>query len=175
MAEERVNELQKLKGVGEVLSRRLVEAGLDTFARVAAAGEEALRKIPGINPKMVPSILAQAGELASESGKSRSAKVAELKQHAAALKETIQAIALNVRERFEAEVAGKLGKKVEKDLLKAISSLEKVEAALETRVKKAGKGLVKAEQRLAGLCEAELKGVGKGLKKARKALKRVIS
>jgi Helix-hairpin-helix domain len=173
--EKSIKELQKLKGVGEVLSRRLVEAGLDTFAKIAAAGEEALRKIPGMNPKVVPSVLTQAGNLAGEAGKSRAVKVEELKRNAAALKDNIQSIALNVRDRFEAELSGKTGKRVEKDLLKAISSLEKVEAALETKVKKAGKGLVKAEQRLEGLCDSGLKEVGKGLKKARKALKRVIS
>ena len=173
--EKSFKELQKLKGVGEVLSRRLVEAGFDTFAKVAAAGEDALRKLPGINPKIVPSVIAQAGDLAGEAGKGRTAKVAELKQNAAALKESIHSIALNVRERYEAELSGKMGKKVEKDLLKAISSLEKVEATLESKVKKAGKGLVKAEQRLEGLCDSGLKEVGKGLKKARKALKKVIS
>jgi hypothetical protein len=173
--EKSIKELQKLKGVGAVLSQRLVEAGLDTFAKVAAAGEEPLRKIPGINPKIVPSVLTQAAELAGKAGKSRAARVEELKQHAAALKENIQAIALNVRERFEAEISGKMGKRVEQDLLKAISSLEKVEATMETKVKKAGKGLVKAEQRLEGLFDSGLKEVGKGLKKARKALKRVIS
>ena len=173
--EKGIKELQKLKGVGEVLSQRLVDAGLDTFTNVAAAGEEVLRKIPGMNPRMVPSVLAQAGELAGEADKGRARKVEELKQHAASLKESIQNLALNVRERFEAEVTGKIGKKVEKELLKAISSLEKVEAKMESKVKKAGKGLIKAEQRLEGLFDSELKGVGKGLRKARKALKRVIS
>ncbi len=173
--EKSVKELQKLKGIGEVLSRRLAEAGLDTFAKIAAAGDETLRKIPGMNPRMVQAVLAQAGELAGESNKGRARKVEELKQRAASLKERIQKLAFDVREKFETEVSGKLGKRVEKDLLKAITSLEKVEATMETKVKKAGKALVKAEQRLEGLCEAGLKGVDKGLKKARKALKRVSS
>jgi uncharacterized coiled-coil DUF342 family protein len=170
-----IQDLQKLKGVGAVLSQRLVAAGLDTFAKVAAAGEEALRKIPGMNPRMVQSVVAQAGELAGDADKGRARKVEELKQHAATLKERIQQLAIDVREKFETEVSGKLGKRVEKDLLKAISSLEKVEATMGTKVKKAGKALVKAEQRLEGLCDSGLKGVGKGLKKARKALKRVNS
>ena len=170
-----IQDLQKLKGVGAVLSQRLLAAGLDTFAKVAAAGEEALRKIPGMNPRMVQSVLAQAGELVGDADKGRARKVEELKQHAATLKGRIQQLAIDVREKFETEVSGKLGKRVEKDLLKAISSLEKVEATMETKVKKAGKALVKAEQRLEGLCDSGLKGVDKGLKKARKALKRVNS
>lgn len=168
-------ELQKLKGVGEVLARRLVEAGHDTFAKVAAAGEEGLRKIQGINPRMVRSILTQAADMVDDAAKSRAVRVEEMKQRAAALKEQVQGIALGVRDRFAEEVAGKSGRKVEKEILKVISSLEKVEGKLETRVKRAGKGLVKAEKRLAGLADSGLKGVGKGLKKARKSLKRVFA
>ncbi|MCM2356916.1 MAG: helix-hairpin-helix domain-containing protein [Geobacteraceae bacterium] len=173
--ERAVKELQKLKGIGEVLARRLVEAGYDTFSKVAAAGEEGLKKVPGVNPRLFQSILTQAGELAGESEKGRARKVEELKLRAASLKEQVQGVALSVRDRFREEVAGKAGKKVEKEILKVIASLEKVEGKLEARVKKAGKGLVKAEKRLAGLADAGLKGVGKGLKKARKSLKRVYA
>lgn len=168
-------ELQKLKGVGEILSRRFVEAGYDTFAKVAAAGAEGIRKIPGVNPRLVEAIVAQAGELAGEAEKGRTEKVAELKQRVLSLKERIQGIALGVRDRLKEEAAGKAGKKVEKELLKMIASLEKVEGKMETRVKKAGKGLTKAEKRLEGIADAGLKGVGKGLKKARKSLKRVFA
>jgi hypothetical protein len=170
-----VKELQKLKGVGDVLSLRFVEAGYDTFARVAAAGAEGLGKIRGINPKMIPAILAQAGALAGEAGKSRDEKIRELKQKADSLKVQVQEIALSVRDRFKDEISGKLGRKLEKDIVKVLSSLEKVEGKLESKVKKAGKGLVKAEQRLENLADAQLKGIGKGLRKARKSLKRVCS
>jgi hypothetical protein len=168
-----MKELQKLKGVGEVLSQRFVEAGYDTFAKVASAGEDGLKKIRGINPRMLRSIVAQAGEFAGEAQKSKAEKVEELKQLAASLKGQVQEIALSVRDRFKAEVSGKTGRKIEKELVKVISSLEKVEGKLETKAKKAGKGLAKAEKRLADLSAAGLKGVGKGLKKARKSLKRV--
>ena len=170
-----LKELQKLRGVGEIVSRRLVEAGYDTFAKVAAAGEDGLKKIQGINPRMVRSIIAQAGEMAGDAHKGRAEKIGELKQRAASLKEQVQEIALGVRDRFKEEVAGKVGKKVEKELVKVISSLERVEGKLETKVKKAGKGLAKAEKRLGALADAGLKGVGKGLKKARKSLKRVYA
>ena len=57
--------------------------------------------------------------------------------------------------------------------MKVIASLEKVGGKLETRVKKAGKGLAKAEKSLAILAAAGLADIGKGLKKARKSLKKV--
>ncbi|HTY20193.1 MAG TPA: helix-hairpin-helix domain-containing protein [Geobacteraceae bacterium] len=170
-----LKELQRLKGVGEILSQRLVEAGYDTLPKVAAAGEDALRKIRGINPRFISSIVSQAGELAGEAEKGRTAKVEELKQHALSIKGQVQEIARAVQDRFREEASGKVGKRTEKEILKVISSLERVEGILETRVKKTGKGLVKAEKRLEGLAEAGLKGVGKGLKKARKSLKRVLS
>jgi hypothetical protein len=172
---KKLTELQKLRGVGEVLSGRLVEAGYDTFAKVAAAGEEGLKKIPGINPRLVPSIVEQAGLLAGEAQTSKSQKVEALKRNAAVLKEQVQGIALRVRDTFPQEAAGKAGRKVEKELLKVISSLEKVEGKLDTRVKRAGKGLAKAEKRLAALADAGLADIGRGLKKARKSLKRVVA
>jgi Holliday junction resolvasome RuvABC DNA-binding subunit len=173
--EQGMNELQKLKGVGKVLAQRLVETGYDTFAKVAAAGEEGLKKIPGINPRMVRAIVTQAGELAGEAEKSRAKRVEELKQRAASLKAQVQGIALGVRDRFKDKVAGKAGKKVEKEIVKVITSLEKVEGKLESRLKKAGKGVAKAEKRLESLTSAGLKGINKGLKKARKSLKMVFA
>jgi Helix-hairpin-helix domain len=172
---EGMKELQKLKGLGEILSRRFVEAGYDTFAKVVAAGEEGLKKIQGINPKMIQPILTQAGELIGEARKTRAEKVQKLKQKTDALKMQVQEIALDVRDRFKDEISGKVGRKLEKDIVKVISSLDKVEVKLESKLKKAGKGLVKAEKRLANLGDAKLKGIGKGLKKARKSLKRVYS
>jgi hypothetical protein len=170
---KKLNELKQLKGVGEVLSRRLVEAGHDTLAKVVAAGEEGLKKVQGINQRMVSAIIEQAGQLAGEGQPSKAQKVQELKRQAASLKEQVQGVALRVRESFQDEIAGKTGKKVEKQIIKAIASLERVEGKLETNVKKAGKSLAKAEKNLTLLAAAGLADIGKGLKKARKSLKKV--
>ena len=67
---EQMKELQKLKGVGEVLSRRLVEASYDTIAKVAAAQEKGLERIAGMNPQKVRSIVAQARQMTGEVEKS---------------------------------------------------------------------------------------------------------
>jgi hypothetical protein len=168
-------ELQKLKGVGAVLAGRLVAAGYDTCAKVAAAKEDELRKIAGINPRLIPAIIAQAAGLAAEADTGRARKVEELQQLASTLKEKVQEIALSVRDRFKDEIAGKGGRKLEKEIVKVITSLEKVEQRMETKVKKSGQGLAKAERRLEGLAEAGLKKVDKGLKKARKSLKRIYA
>jgi len=66
-----MKELQKLEGIGEVLARRLIEAIYDTIAKVAAAEDHGLKKIPGMNPEKVRSIVTQAREMTSEAEKSR--------------------------------------------------------------------------------------------------------
>jgi predicted flap endonuclease-1-like 5' DNA nuclease len=69
-----MKELQDLKGIGKVLSKRLVEASYSTIARVAAAEEHGLKRIPGMNPQKVRSIVTQAREMTAASEKSRPKK-----------------------------------------------------------------------------------------------------
>jgi predicted flap endonuclease-1-like 5' DNA nuclease len=68
---KQTKEVQKLKGIGEVLSQRLVESSYDTIAKVAAAEEKGLEKIVGMNPKKVRSIVTQARTMTSEAEKSQ--------------------------------------------------------------------------------------------------------
>ena len=67
-----MKELQKLKGIGEILSQRLVEASYDTISKVAAAEEKGLERIAGMNPQKLRSIVTQARTMTGE---------AEKKQH----------------------------------------------------------------------------------------------
>ncbi len=156
-----------------MLSRRFVEAGLDSYERITAAGEEGIRRIKGVNPHMAGPIVAQASELLEEGRREKTLRVAELRLQTAGIRDQVQALALGVKERFAEKTNGPAGKKVEQELVKIVSSLERVEERLETRGKRAGKCLTIAERRLATLSDAGLKGLGKGLKKARKALKKV--
>jgi len=68
---KQIIELQKLKGIGEVLSQRLVEASYDSIAKVAAAEEKGLEKITGMNPQKVRSIVTQARNMTGQAEKSR--------------------------------------------------------------------------------------------------------
>ena len=68
---KQMKELQKLKGIGEVLSRRLVESSYDTIAKVAAAEEKGLERIAGMNLQKVRSIVTQARNMTGEAEKSR--------------------------------------------------------------------------------------------------------
>lgn len=171
---KQIDKLKKLRGVGDVLARRLVEAGIDSYEKIAAMGEEGLLKIKGMNPRAVPGILTQAEEFVADMQAGKSRREEELKQAALALREHVQGVAVDLKDRFSEDIAGKMGKKVEKEIMKMIVSLEKVEAKLVTRGKRAAKGMAKAEKRLDGLQEAGLNKVRKGLQKARKSLKRVL-
>ena len=162
-------DLRRLKGVGAVLAGRFVAAGLDSFEKVVAAGEEGLKGIRGINPRNIPSILSEAAALAVEASAGR---IRELRERTARVTGRVQEIAADVRDRFGAELAGKTGKKVEKDLLRIVASLETVAAKLETKGKRAGKVLSRFEKRLSVLEGAGLNDIRKGLKKTRKTLKR---
>jgi predicted flap endonuclease-1-like 5' DNA nuclease len=64
-------ELQKLKGIGAVLSQRLVEASYDTIAKVAAAEVKGLERIAGMNPQKVRSVVTQARKMTGEAEKSQ--------------------------------------------------------------------------------------------------------
>ncbi|MDD2853085.1 MAG: helix-hairpin-helix domain-containing protein [Desulfuromonadaceae bacterium] len=66
---EQMKELQNLKGIGEVLSKRLVESSYDTIAKVAAAEKHVLARIAGINPKKLHSIVTQARKMTGEAEK----------------------------------------------------------------------------------------------------------
>jgi len=68
---KQLKELQKLEGIGEVLSRRLVESSYDTIAKVAAAEEKGLERIAGMNPLKVRSIVTQARRITGEAEKNR--------------------------------------------------------------------------------------------------------
>jgi 5'-3' exonuclease len=166
-------DLQKIKGIGEILALRLLEEGHDSFSKVVTLGEEGLKTIKGINPKTIPSILAQAANLAKSEESDREARVKALKSSMDGLRNSVQELTASARDRFAEKLAGKSGRRLTESLVRFIDALEKAEGGAEKRVKRTGKGLLKAEQRLEGLAETGLKELRKGLKRARKALQRV--
>jgi predicted flap endonuclease-1-like 5' DNA nuclease len=68
---KQLKELQQLKGIGAVLSQRLIEASYDTIAKIAAAEEKGLERIAGMNLQKVRSIVTQARKMTGEAEKSR--------------------------------------------------------------------------------------------------------
>jgi predicted flap endonuclease-1-like 5' DNA nuclease len=68
---EKMKELQKLKGIGEVLARRLVESSYDTIGKVAGAEKKGLERIAGMSPQKVRDIVTQARKMMGKAEKSR--------------------------------------------------------------------------------------------------------
>ena len=170
-------ELQKIKGVGEVLSKRLMAAGYDTFDKIAAAGKAELRKIRGLERLPLKPIIDQAAALAQGSDKKKARKVKDLKAAAAAIRVRVEGLARRVKDRFGDQLTEKARKKIEKQFLKMTVALDKVKGELESCRKPASKGLAKAEKRLAGIPDGTMDPmeVIKGLKKARRSLKKIYN
>jgi fumarate hydratase class II len=172
----RVIELQKIKGVGDILTKRLMTAGYNSFEAIVAAGEEGLKNIKGVNPRVIPSILEQARVLAAECSVARDRKVTEIKAAAAAIRKQVEGIAQAIKERPVEELQGRTGSKIETQLSKMRTALKKVEGSLGKRVKKEEKKLAKAGKYLAELSgDTTVRGIGSRLKKARKSLKKIYA
>lgn len=167
-------DLQQLKGVGSILAKRLFDAGLDTFSKIAQAGEEGLKKVRGINPRAIGSILEQAKQLSEAPQSGHAQRVETVKKQLSEVREKIETLALETRERFRKELTGRCGKKVTSDLVRIEDALLQMAEVGGKRSKRAGKALVKAEKRVTGLEDASLKKVRKGLKRARKAVLKVL-
>lgn len=166
-------ELQQIKGIGDVLAVRLLEAGYNSFAKIVRAGESGLKEIKGINQTAIPDIIAQAGRLIEKKSGKRTEKVAVLKGSLQDLRQSVQELTATAKERFNEKLAGKSGQKLTESLVRFIESVEKLEDKADKKLKRSGKAVMKAEQHLEGLAETGLKEFRKGLKNAKKALQRV--
>jgi hypothetical protein len=167
-------DLEQLKGVGKVLAKRLYDAGFDSFAKIAQAGEEGLKKVRGVSPRYLGSILEQARQLSETAHTGRQARVEVLKQRLTEVKEQVQVLTETTRQRFQEELSGKSGKKLTSDLVRIEDALEQMNVGGKKKSKRAGKALIKAQKRVAGLEDASLKKVHKGLKRARKTMLRAL-
>lgn len=168
-------DLQQLKGVGGVLVKRLQDAGLDSFAKIALAGEEGLTKIKGINPRNILSILEQAKQLAEVECPETPAIAEAQQQRLGAVKEQVRTLAEATRVRFAQELDGKSGKKLVLDLVRIEEALGLVSFEGKKKSRRAGKALKRVQKRVAGLAaDAGLKKVRKTLKRARKAVLKAV-
>lgn len=172
--EQSAKELQQLKGIGSVLAKRLSEAGLNSFAKIAKAGEEGLKAVNGVSPRNINSILEQAKLLSEASHSGRAARVEALQQQLSEVKEKVHTLAEATRQRFQEETSGKCGKKLTSDLVRIEDALERMDNGCKKGSKRAGKALINAQKRVAGLEDASIKKVRKGFKRARKAVLKAL-
>lgn len=178
MGEEVGKELQRIKGIGAVLAKRLAAAGLDTPARLAQAAPEDLAAIPGIHPRYIPEIIEQAGRMADAVPHEEGAVTTPEK--GAALRQSVETLRLRVADLADGLLARKAERLSEekkalldKEVKKFLARLETVESRLDNRRKRARKALARAARRLRRLDSAGAGKLARGLKKARKAFKRI--
>lgn len=176
MDQSAIKNLMQLKGLGAASARRLVEAGIDDFAKLAATGEAELRAIRGLNPRSIPSIIEAAAARAAldASGGGQAAEAARLKEIAERLRETVAQFAALVEVAQEEKPGKKTTARLNKEIARVQGLLEQIVASLPGRMKKRGKALVKTDRRLAELSESSPKRIAKGLKKTRKTLKKAL-
>ena len=167
-------DLQQLKGVGSILAKRLRDAGYDSFAKIAEAGEDGLKKVRGISPRALPAILEQARQLAEGPQQGKADRQQAVRQQVTEVRDRIQGIAESARQRYQDQLSGKSGKKFTLDLVRIEKALGMMGDGGGKRSKRAGKALSKAEKRVAGLEQASLKKIHKGLKRARKAVRKAL-
>jgi 3-methyladenine DNA glycosylase/8-oxoguanine DNA glycosylase len=165
-------ELQQIKGIGEVLAVRLLEAGHDSFAKIVKLGESGLNEIKGINRRAIPEIIEQANRLIEKKPDKKDEKVAALKGSLQGLRQSVQNLTGAAKDRFSEKLSGKTGRKLTDSIVSFIETVDKLENKAGKKLKRSGKVVKKAEQHLEGLAEAGLGELRKGLKRAKKALRR---
>lgn len=167
-------DFRQLKGVGIILGKRLYDAGFDSFAKIARAGEEGLRKVRGVNPRHISSILEQARELAGLDQEDRQDPAQLMQQRVTEVREKVESLAQTTRDRFAQEISDKCGRKLGSDLERIENALSQMHDFGKKRSKRIAKILSKAEKKVTGLEEATLKKVRKGFKKARKVVLKAL-
>ncbi len=167
-------DLQQLKGVGTVLAKRLLGAGFDDFAKIAQADEEELKKVRGMPPRAIRSIIEQAKQL-SQIPREDSERGEAMKKQLSEVRDKVQTLALAARDRFQEELSGKVGKKLSADLIRIEDALARIDGDGSKHVKRTGKALLKAQKRITGLEDVGLKKLRKGVKRARKTVLKVLS
>ncbi|MBU5613777.1 helix-hairpin-helix domain-containing protein [Geomonas azotofigens] len=168
-------DFRRLKGVGAILGKRLYDAGYDSFAKIAQAGEEGLKKVRGVNRRHIGSILEQARELAGLEQDQRQAPAQLMQQRVVGMREKVEILAQTTRDRFTGEISEKCGRKLGADLERIENALSQMHDFGNKRSKRFVKILTKAEKKVTGLEEASLKKVRKGFKKARKAILKALA
>lgn len=169
-----VADLQQLKGVGAATAKLLQDAGYDSFASIAEAGEDGLKKVRGLHPRGIRSIVEQARNLSAEEQLESPQQQETIDEQLGEVREKIQSLAESARERFQQRLTGKKGKRLSSDLLRIEDTLEQMTGGGKKRRNRAGKALRKAQKRLAGLENASLKKIRKSVKRARKVMQRAV-
>ncbi len=167
-------EFLAIDGIGADTAKRLVEHGIDSLDKLAAASEQDLVGIEGLPPELIPDLIDQARQRVAASNPPRD-PLAELLEDATHLKDDVEKLVLHIRDRFSSSQApSRSGKALRKEIALTLASLEKVEAALSTQLRQLNRGLAKADAKISKVTESDVKEVTHELRKARKKIDKAI-
>lgn len=167
-------ELKEIRGVGGVIAERLAERGIDSLGKLAEASATDLAGIEGLPAQRVPDILKQARNLAAKERRNEES-LTELVGEADHLRDQVETLVLNIRDRFGGENAEQpTPKALRKEIYRTLASLEKIEAVLSEQMRRLGKKLAKADAKLSEISESSPDEVTAGLKKARKKIEKAV-
>ena len=162
--------LQSIDGVNKAIAARIIEKGFDSLEKLADAKPAELGGIEGLSEKIIPEIIVQAKTML-ESQKKQEESLAKLTGEAEQLKGRIEKLVLNIRDSFDDTAASKDSlKELRKETARTLASLERVETALSGQMRRLGKGLAKANQKVSEVARLDVDEVMSGLRKARKKI-----
>ena len=166
--------LKKIKGVGSVLAGRLAKAGLTTHQDLAEASPDTLRAIKGMQNMDIAALQEQARALSAEATQNHEFQLKSLVDNAERLKDDINTLVAHLREATRNDPTNRSAKGLRKEISRIMAALEQVESTLFSQMQRLGKGLAKADAKLAAVKDGTPEEISAGLKKARKKLDQAL-
>ncbi|MDF1581473.1 MAG: helix-hairpin-helix domain-containing protein [Desulfuromonadales bacterium] len=165
------NKLLEIAGIDEACADRLIAKGVDTFEKLADAKSEKLIEVTGLPKKAIDKIHQQARKKIAGVEHEVEESLVELTEDAKCLKVEVEQLVLNIRERFsDNDIPKEQLRELRKETARTLASLERVEAALSSQLRRLGKGLTRADREISEVAGLGVDEVVSGLKKARKKI-----
>ena len=165
---------KKIEGIGNVLADRLMKAGMMTFEDIANASPEALQSVEGVQEMNIAVLQEQARTLANEEQQNHELQLKVLLENTERLKNDIKTLVGHLRDAALNNPSRRSAKNMRKEISRVMAALDLVESSLFSQMQRLGKGLAKADEKLAAVKNGTQEEIIEGLKKARKKLDQAI-
>lgn len=173
--QDAISQLQQIKGIGAVLAQRLVEAGIDSYERLAVANEAEMLAVKGMLPANIPMLQEQAREFAMTAHAIKTeANLKQMLEDTERLREGMANLVLALRAQQPESDDSKAQRNLRKEITRILATLERVESSLSDQFKRIGKKLAKAESKLVGVAQNDLEALTKGLRDSRKTINKIV-
>jgi hypothetical protein len=168
------SDLKKIDGISNVLADRLKQEGIKTYRDVAKANPEALESIKGMDDLDIAAIQEQARILVAEEKQNHELQLKALLDNTDRLKSDIKNLVEHLRDATQQNPSNRSTKALRKEISRIMAALEQVETTLFSQMQRLGKGLAKADEKLAAVKNGTQEEITEGLKKARKKLDQAL-